>query len=358
MKIISIVGARPQFIKLAPLSSELRKSHQEIIIHTGQHYDRNMSDIFFDALHIPEPDYNLNIHSNSHGIQTGRMLSEIEGLLMQIKPDVVIVFGDTNSTLAGALAAAKLHIPVAHVEAGMRSFNKSMPEEINRIVTDHLADILLCSSRQSAAWLANENIKTGITIVGDLMIDALIKYLATAPDDKDVLSKFRIEPHSYSLATIHRAENTDQPKNLKNILLGLSRSAQPILLPLHPRSRKVITQEHFQDTITGSNILIVDPVPYHEMLILEKNAQLILTDSGGMQKEAYFFKVPCITLRTETEWVETLQAGWNTLAAADADRIASLIAHPPTPKNHGALYGSGNAAQLIVEAIEQWHQER
>lgn len=325
MKIISIVGARPQFIKLAPLSAELRKRGiSEIVLHTGQHYDENMNKVFFEELNISEPDYNLGIGSGLHGEQTAKMLIGIEEILLKEKPDLVIVYGDTNSTLAGALAASKLHIPLAHVEAGLRSFNKRMPEEINRIVADHLSDILFCPTKTAVENLRNEGITKGVYLVGDIMFDALMHFEKISQEKSVILERLGIKPKSYYLLTIHRAENTDNLERLKSILLALMKSGKSIIFPIHPRTKNKV-REFGLESYLNSNIRVIDPVGYLDMLNLEKNAYAILTDSGGIQKEAFWLKVPCITLREETEWVETVRYGWNTLVGANKDKILEAL---------------------------------
>jgi UDP-GlcNAc3NAcA epimerase len=346
MKFLTVVGARPQFVKAAPLSRELRKNHQEVLVHTGQHYDQGMSAVFFTELEIAEPDHNLGIGSGPHGSQTGAMLAALEEVMLSERPDAVIVYGDTNSTLAGALAAVKLNLPVAHVEAGLRSFNRRMPEEINRLVSDHVATWLFAPSQGAADQLEAEGITNGVHVVGDIMIDALRIHSPRAA----LPLSLGVTPGKYALATVHRAENTDDPERLQAILRGLGALELPVILPLHPRTRKMLAE--FGLTI-ASSIRLVEPVGYLEMLALEASAAMILTDSGGVQKEAYHFGVPCLTLRDETEWTETLELGWNRLCGADADRIAAAARQLParqTPRP--ALYGDGHAAERIVEALD------
>jgi len=322
LNIVSIVGARPQFIKLAPLSKVLREEgFKETIVHTGQHYDDNMSDIFFKELEIPEPDYNLGIGSGSHGEQTGKMLIAIEEVLMKRKPDLVIVYGDTNSTLAGALASSKLHIKLAHVEAGLRSFNKMMPEEINRIVTDHLSDILFCPTETAVKNLEKEGITKGVYLVGDIMFDALMYFSRISEEKSKILQNLKLNPKEYYLLTIHRAENTDNYDRLKNILLAIAQFRRKAVFPIHPRTRSRIKEFNLDKYLDNENILLIDPVGYLDMISLEKNAFAIFTDSGGVQKEAFWLRVPCITLRDETEWIETVKYGWNTLVGANIEKI-------------------------------------
>jgi len=350
MKLLTIVGARPQFIKAAALSRELRKKHDEVIVHTGQHYDDNMSKVFFKELEIPQADYNLGIGSNSHGAQTGAMLEQIEVVLHKEKPDRVIVFGDTNSTLAGALAAAKMHIPVAHIEAGLRSFNRIMPEEINRVVTDHLSDILLCPSRTAVTNLQKEGILIGVYEVGDIMLDALLFAKDKAKRSVKILERLKIEKKRYILATLHRAENTDNRKRLGSILRAFLNSNEIIVFPLHPRTKKMI-KLFCMESLLGKNVKIIEPVGYLDMVWLEQNARMILTDSGGIQKEAYWLKIPCITLRDETEWVETVTSGWNVLTGANNSKMLSNIANFILPQEHSSLYGDGQTAKKCCEKI-------
>jgi len=345
MKFLTVVGARPQFVKASPLSLELRKHHHEVLVHTGQHYDHGMSAVFFAELEIAEPDYNLGIGSGPHGAQTGAMLAALEEVMLSERPDTVIVYGDTNSTLAGALAAAKLNLPVAHVEAGLRSFNRRMPEEINRLVADHVSTWLFAPSQSAADQLAAEGITGGVHVVGDIMMDALRIHArrAVLPPALGLVSG------RYALATVHRAENTDDSERLRGILRGLRALGLPVILPLHPRTRKMLAE--FGLT-ADSSIRTVEPVGYLDMLALEASAAIILTDSGGVQKEAYHFGVPCLTLRDETEWTETLELGWNRLCGADADRIAAAARQlPPQDAPRPALYGDGHAAEKIVKAL-------
>jgi UDP-N-acetylglucosamine 2-epimerase len=326
MKIISVVGARPQFIKLSSLSRELRKKHEEIILHTGQHYDDELSQIFFPQLSIPEPDYNLGIGSAEHGEQTGRMLKGIEEVLLFEKPDLVIVYGDTNSTLAGALAAVKQKIPVAHVEAGLRSFKRSMPEEINRVLTDQVSSLLFCPTRTSVQNLKKEGITKGVHLVGDVMYDCLREHIKRAEESSRIMKKLSLSKKDFYLVTIHRAENTDIKENLKKIVDILSGLDKKSVFPIHPRTKKFLSEFGLLGKLESKNHLLpIDPVSYLDMLILEKNARCVLTDSGGVQKEVFFLKTPCLTLREETEWVETVESGWNRTCGLDHKKIQMFL---------------------------------
>ena len=349
MRFLTVLGARPQFIKSAPLSAALRRRFQEVSVHTGQHYDAQMSAIFFEQLAIPIPDHHLGVGSGPHGAQTGAMLERLETVMQRERPDVVLVYGDTNSTLAGALAAAKLQIPVAHVEAGLRSFNRAMPEEINRVVTDHLSTWLFAPSSHAERQLAAEGVRRGVHVVGDIMLDAVLQHAERAQDLSPYPQAAQVCPGEFYLCTVHRAENTDDIGRLRGILEGLARLDQPVVLPLHPRTRKRLAE--FGLT-AGSNVRVIDPVGYLDMLQLERCASTILTDSGGVQKEAYYLAVPCVTLREETEWVETVELGWNLLAGSDPNAIAAAVdRHRQRRRPHPSLYGTGDAAERIVQVF-------
>ncbi|MCY6958622.1 non-hydrolyzing UDP-N-acetylglucosamine 2-epimerase [Clostridium brassicae] len=348
MKIVTVIGARPQFIKAATVSRKIREKCIEIIVHTGQHYDDNMSKIFFQELNIPLPDYNLNIGSGSHGTQTGRMLEKIENILLNEKPDYVLVYGDTNSTLAGALAASKLLIPVVHIESGLRSFNKSMPEEQNRILTDHISKYVFAPTDTAVKNLFNEGIKENVFNVGDVMFDAVLYFKDLAKDKSRVLQKYFLKRENYILATIHRAENTNSVEKLKNIFKGLNESGQNIILPLHPRTKKYIKKYNI---ILEDNIKIIEPLGYLDMIMLEDNSKKIVTDSGGVQKEAFFLGKPCITLRSETEWVETVENGWNIIVGADKDKIKKCILDFEPKQVRKEYFGDGNAVQKIISEL-------
>jgi UDP-N-acetylglucosamine 2-epimerase len=349
MKVASIVGARPQFIKAAPLDRELHRDHQHVLIHTGQHYDYAMSAVFFDELGIPEPDYNLGVGSASHGKQTGEMLIGIEETLIREQPHCVVVYGDTNSTLAGALAAAKLHLPLAHVEAGLRSYNRSMPEEINRVLTDHAADLLFCPTETAVGNLAREGITQGVYNVGDVMYDALLQSTDAVRRSSRYLDTLDVQGGSYLLVTVHRAGNTDDAEKLTSILEALDEVEETVLFPAHPRTRQATDGVGHAP---ASHVRLLEPVSYLEMLVLEKNARMVLTDSGGVQKEAYFFAVPCVTLREETEWVETVQAGWNTLVGAKKERILEAVRTFQPQGEPPQVFGDGKASQKMTQHLQ------
>ncbi|MCD2502377.1 UDP-N-acetylglucosamine 2-epimerase (non-hydrolyzing) [Clostridium sp. NSJ-145] len=351
MKILTIVGARPQFIKAAPVSKALRKKHKEILVHTGQHYDENMSNIFFNELKIPKPDYNLEIGSGSHGKMTGAMLSSLEEIYLKENPDFVLVYGDTNSTIAGALAASKLLIPVIHVEAGLRSFNKDMPEEQNRILTDHISKFLLVPTEDAIKNLKNEGIIDNVYNIGDVMYDAVLMFKELAKEKEYLLEELGVNKNEYILTTIHRAENTNNIERLKNMIQALNECGENVILPLHPRTKKFIEDYglNFND-----NIKVIEPIGYLEMLMLESNSKKIVTDSGGVQKEAYFMGKPCITMRDETEWVETVKLGWNKIVGTDKNEIINSIkTFNPTTKQE-KIFGDGNASEKIVDIIDSY----
>ena len=354
MKLITIIGARPQFVKAAILSKAIakQKNIKEVIVHTGQHFDHNMSDVFFTELEIPTPHYNLDIHGGTHGMMTGRMLEKIEAVFETEKPDLALVFGDTNSTLAGALAARKNNIPLAHVEAGLRSYNMRMPEEINRILTDRISDFLFCPTAQAIANLQKEgfeNFECNIIKSGDVMLDAALYYSAKPKASTGIIEKLEIS--NYILCTIHRAENTDSPAKLQSIIDALLQisDSHKVLLPLHPRTRKIINDRGIH---TGK-IKIIDPVGYFEMIQLIKNSELLMTDSGGVQKEAFFFKKNCVTLREETEWTELVEHGFNVVAGSETNSILAafqkMITHKPD--FNVDLYGKGHACEIIVDNL-------
>ena len=348
MKILTVVGARPQFIKAAAVSNIIRKEHEEILVHTGQHYDENMSKVFFEELQIPKPDYNLEIGSGNHGEQTGKMLVELEKIYLKEKPNLVLVYGDTNSTLAGALCASKLLIPVAHIEAGLRSFNMNMPEEQNRILTDHISRLLFVPTITAEKNLHTEGINRGVYNVGDVMFDAVLHFKKLAEQKESILDKISVKSGEYILTTIHRAENTNDINRLKNIIEALNKSGNKIVLPLHPRTKKYIENYNLQ---FSDNIKLIEPVGYLDMITLEMNSQKIVTDSGGVQKEAFFMKKPCITMRDETEWVETVQNGWNVIVGTDGDKILKSIVYFKPKMKQQNIFGNGKAGNKILDII-------
>lgn len=352
MHILTVVGARPQFIKAAPVSNAIRAAgHCEFLVHTGQHYDYGMSQIFFDELQIPQPAINLEIGSGSHGQQTGQMLIRLEEVIQAQQPDFVLVYGDTNSTLAGALAAVKLGTPVAHVEAGLRSFNRTMPEEHNRILTDHCADLLFCPTQTAVDLLATEGVTKGVHLVGDTMFDAVQQFSNTAAQRSAILDTLKLAAKGYLLATIHRPYNTDEPENLRSILAAFAEIDEPVIFPVHPRTRKKIADLGLPEAGVAQ-VRMIEPVGYLDMLVLEQNARLILTDSGGIQKEAFFFAVPCVTLRPETEWVETVETGWNVLVHADRAKIVAAVKEHIWPVGAPPhIFGDGHASERIVGVL-------
>lgn len=351
--IATIVGARPQFIKVAPVSKALRETGalKEILIHTGQHFDADMSDIFFEELGIAPPDHRLDVHGGGHGAMTGAMLQKLEPMLQTLRPDQVLIYGDTNSTLAGALVASKLHIPVAHIEAGLRSFNRAMPEEINRIVADQLSDILFPSTESAVRNLEREGFAPErIVAVGDVMYDAALMFADVAAQRGELLAGLGLEEGRYVLATVHRAENTDDPKRLANIVAALDEVSRtlPVVLPLHPRTAARMKALG----LAFSRVKTVPPVGYLDMVALESQAAVIATDSGGVQKEAFFYRIPCVTLRDETEWVELAELGWNRLASPAHDGLAqAVIGALGMVGREGAPYGDGRSAQKIASVL-------
>lgn len=350
MKVLTVVGARPQFVKSAPVSKALNEAGvTEYLVHTGQHYDYRMSGVFFDDLGISHPDVNLEVGSGLHGWQTGNMLIRLEETVVQQKPNWVLVYGDTNSTLAGALVAVKLHVPLAHVEAGLRSFNRNMPEEHNRVLTDHCSDLLFCPTQTAVDHLRNESISDGIRLVGDTMYDAVLMFAEYAQARSTIMHELDVKSKEFALATVHRPYNTDVSENLHEILLAFQELNWPVIFPVHPRTRQKIADLSIRNRL--DNIRMIDPVGYLDMLTLEQNARVILTDSGGMQKEAYFFAIPCVTLRPETEWEETLENGWNVLVAADRDKILAHAADDAPLSSPSPVFGDGKASYKIVEHL-------
>lgn len=360
MKIVTIVGARPQFIKAAAASRVLRETNNEVLVHTGQHYDTNMSDIFFEELSIPKPDYNLNVGSGSHAKQTADMLVGIEQIIQKEKPDCVLVYGDTNSTLAGALAASKLLIPVVHVEAGLRSFNKCMPEEQNRVLTDHISKILFCPTDVAVENLRNEGISDNVFQVGDVMCDAVLHYSKELDNYSSKYFEDRLQgiydevqiPKNWFLATIHRAENTDTIDKLEQILAAFEECHAPVIFPVHPRTKPIV------DALMGKhqygNILFVEPIGYLDMLFFTKNAVGVITDSGGLQKEAFILETDTVTVRDQTEWVETLNGNYNVLCKPDkADILEKIYRKDVSEKKRDMIYGSGDASRKISNIINE-----
>lgn len=356
MKVLTVVGARPQFVKAAVVSrafNEVAPRHiREVLVHTGQHYDEELSDIFFKQLGIPAPAYHLGIGSAPHGAQTGRMLEALEQVLSRERPERVLVYGDTNSTLAGALAAAKLNLPLAHVEAGLRSFKRSMPEEVNRVLTDHVSDLLFCPTKAAVENLRREGITSGVRLVGDVMYDCVLAFKPLAEKCSRILERLEVSPKGYFLATVHRAENTDDPARLKSILgalVELNDRVAPVVWPVHPRSRRSL-EEH--GIPLPSTLRATPPLPYLDLQRLMAGARCVLTDSGGMQKEALFHGVPCLTMRDETEWVETIEHGFNYLVGADGALIVERAREARPPRGRArSLYGDGRASAAIVEAL-------
>lgn len=353
-KIVTVVGARPQFIKLAPLSRALRRKFSEYIIHTGQHYDRNMSDNFFTDLSLPRPDVNLNIGSGSQGQQTGRMIEKIEAVLEKIRPEMVVVIGDTNSTLAGALAAVKVHIPVAHVEAGLRSFNRHMPEEINRIFADHVSSLNFAPTQQAVERLREEKISSQIHMVGDTMYDACLHFLPLAAR-RHRTNTLRLPSGHFVLLTVHRAENVDSPTRLRRLVGILGKVKIPIIWPVHPHTRQRLQEFGLMKRLLNNpHIHVRPPLGYLDMLHLEQRAVVILTDSGGVQREAYFLRRPCLTLRGETEWIETVSSGWNILAGLNEQTILRYTKNFPIPTKYPYFFGRGDAAEKIASILKKY----
>lgn len=362
MRIITIIGARPQFVKAAMVSRAIIEQNQtgsgeaieELLLHTGQHYDENMSRIFFTGMNIPAPTWQLHCGNATHGAMTGQMLVEIERILIEARPDRVLVYGDTNSTLAGALAASKLHIPVVHVEAGLRSFNREMPEEINRVLTDHIASLLCCPTHAAMRHLRDEGICRGVYHVGDVMYDAALLFGRLADQSSRILDRLALTTGSFRLTTVHRAENTDHAERIRPIIAALLEMAAPdcpVVFPLHPRTRLCLDRQGLLSTLEKHpGIRLTEPLGFLDMVALEKQAATILTDSGGVQKEAYFHHTPCITLREETEWVETVEAGWNQLAGSQTERILACL-HRKTERKEIHEYGTGNASREIVRLL-------
>jgi UDP-GlcNAc3NAcA epimerase len=356
-RIISVVGARPQFIKASPVSKQLRKRFEELLVHTGQHYDTDMSDVFFEELGIPAADCTLGVGSKSHARQTGEMMEKLEEFLLVERPDFVLVYGDTNSTLAGALTASKLNLPVAHVEAGLRSFDMKMPEEINRVIADRLSVILFAPTETAVRNLSSEGIAEGVHLVGDVMVDALKEHIDAASSRSTILQDLGLEPGGYIVATVHRAANTDVPENLRKIVDILTASPRKVVFCVHPRTREALKRAGLEEKLAeSSNVLTTSPVGYLDMLSLQKNAHAVVTDSGGMQKEAYLLGVRCITLREETEWVETVEDGWNKLVGTEVRRALEAIEsfRPVSPRSD--RFGKGDASVRVASILQRYFE--
>jgi UDP-GlcNAc3NAcA epimerase len=377
MKIVSIVGARPQFIKVAPVARAIAKHNQlnklnkltitSVLVHTGQHYDIELSKIFFDELGIPKPDYNLGVGSDTHARQTARMMIAIEDTVVSEKPDLALVYGDTNSTLAGALAAVKLHIPVAHVEAGPRMFDKSIPEEVNRVLTDHVSSLLFAPTQTAVDNLKREGLTQGVYLTGDVMLDSFLEFSRIAAKKSKILKRLRLSKGEYMLATVHRARNTDDRENLRDIIEAFLSTGEKIVFPVHPRTRRMLQEfgllnqslitnhqppvTSHQSLITNHQLLLIDPVGYLDSIMLTRNARKVLTDSGGLQKEAYFSRVPCITLDEATGWPETVEDGWNVLVGSNKDRIIEAVEHFQPEGKQRKVFGDGTAAEKIVSIL-------
>ena len=353
MRILTVVGNRPQFIKAAAVSALLRERHEEILVHTGQHYDDSLSRVFFTELGLSSPERELGIGGGSNTAQSARMLAALEPLLKEVRPDAALVYGDTNSTLAGGLSAAQARIPVVHVEAGMRSFDRTMPEELNRVLTDHLSALLLCSSETSAQNLRGESVAGEIEIVGDVMVDVALRWQPAARANTAVPSAHGVQPGEYLLLTAHRAGNVDDPERLGALVELISALPEPVLIPLHPRTRARLVDSGLLERLQHSDgVRLIEPLGYAEFSALVCQARAVLTDSGGVQKEAYLAGVPCVTLRANTEWVETVQSGWNTLVDLDTGAALSALERQ-IPAEHPELYGDGHAAERCVAAIER-----
>jgi UDP-GlcNAc3NAcA epimerase len=349
VRVLTAIGARPQLIKAAPLSAALQAAGvDEVIVHSGQHYDHGMSQLFFDELQLPAAQLNLGVGSGPHGRQTGQMLERFEAAIQQYQPDIVLVHGDTNSTLAAALAAAKLGVRLAHNEAGLRSFDRTMPEEHNRVLTDHCADLLFCPNASAREQLAREGVTRGVHVVGDVMYDAALQFASRAEQQSQILERLGLAPRAFMLATLHRPLNVDREDRLGALLRAFGASGSAVVLPAHPR---LLAKLQASALSVPDNVRVIAPVGYLDMIMLEKSAQLVLTDSGGVQKEAYFYGVPCLTLRAQTEWTETVETGWNRLVDADESRIAHAIAHCTLPGERPPIFGDGRAALAIVEIM-------
>jgi len=353
MRITSVIGNRPQFIKAAAVSRRLREHHDETLIHTGQHYDDEMSRVFFEELGVPAPDVQLGVGSGTNAAQTARMLAALEPTLADLRPELVLVYGDTNSTLAGALAAAQAHVPLAHVEAGMRSFDRAMPEELNRVLTDHASDLLFCSTETAVKNLENESVAGALHLVGDVMADVSLAFAPIAAERSRALEDAGVEPGAYLLLTAHRAGNVDDRDRLERLVSLIEGLDGDVVFPLHPRTAKRLGEAGLRDRL-GAAAKVTPPLGYLDFLELARNARAVLTDSGGIQKEAYLLEVPCVTLRNTTEWVETVEAGWNVLVDLDADAALAAIERPRPPGPRPDLYGGGRAGERIRDVLDSY----
>jgi UDP-GlcNAc3NAcA epimerase len=358
LTVLTVIGNRPQFVKAAAVSHRLRSAGREVLVHTGQHYDRELSEVFFEELDLPEPEHHFDLGGGTNTAQTARMLSALEPLLAQERPDLVLVYGDTNSTLAGALAATQAGIPVAHVEAGMRSFDRTMPEELNRVLSDHASSLLLCSSDASAANLRNESVHGEVTVVGDVMVDIAQLLAPRAAARTDVLEQFGLESGQFVLATAHRAGNVDDPDRLARLADLLMSVPPTVVLPLHPRTRARLEAAGLLGTVEANgSVRLLPPLGYLEFMALLVHAQAVLTDSGGVQKEAYLAAVPCVTMRSTTEWTETVDVGWNILVDLDAAKAVEALART-VPADRPQLYGDGRAGERVVDALVAFSARR
>ena len=351
MKVVSVVGARPQFIKAFAVSRELRPDHDEVLVHTGQHYDEKMSDVFFEELGMSEPDYNLGVGSDSHGRQTAAMLEGIEGVLENEVPNVVLLYGDTNSTLAGAIAGAKMEPTVAHVEAGLRSYNREMPEETNRVLTDNASDVLFAPSESAVETLEKEGITKGVHFAGDVMYDAILWARDAAREGSEILNGLSVQTDKFILSTVHRAANTDDRNTLESIIDGLSNAPLPVVLPLHPRTEERLEEYGLRGWATNE-LEVIDPVGYIDFVRLVNDAERVATDSGGVQKEAFYLDTPCVTMREETEWRETIECGWNRLVGPNSAEIRDALKADDWPESKPDLYGNGQASRRVIEVLE------
>ncbi len=355
MRIVTVIGNRPQFVKAAAVSRLLRERNEELLIHTGQHHDDELSRVFFEELGIPAPDRQLAIAGGTGTSQTARMLAALEPALEELAPDIVLVYGDTNSTLAGALAAAQHHIPVAHVEAGMRSFDRSMPEELNRVLTDHASDLLLCSTETAVENLQREAVAGAVHLVGDAMADVTLAFAPVAEERSRALEEHGVTPGEYLLATAHRAGNVDDPEQLERLVALLEALPLPTVLPPHPRTRARLESFALMERLAAApRVKLVPPLGYLDFLTLTRNARAVVTDSGGVQKEAYLLGTPCVTLRGNTEWVETVESGWNVLVGLDADAAVTAVQTPPPDGERPELYGGGHAGERICEVLDAY----